>query len=81
MKFSPLYNYIRRAIRHGRNDVNKSNPVRLTTFVKKFLIRSGKSIGILSVPVVFIDVIGYPASIVGSSMEVTFPSGYIINEC
>uniref|UniRef100_A0A158Q8T4 Calpain catalytic domain-containing protein n=1 Tax=Elaeophora elaphi TaxID=1147741 RepID=A0A158Q8T4_9BILA len=40
----------------------------------EFMLRvytNGKSVGIFSVPVVFIDVIGYPASITGSSMEPT----------
>ncbi|VDK30377.1 unnamed protein product [Gongylonema pulchrum] len=40
-----------------------------TSSVKYFLIRLGTSVGILSVPIVFIDVVGYPASVVGSSME------------
>uniref|UniRef100_A0A1I7VGW9 Peptidase_S24 domain-containing protein n=1 Tax=Loa loa TaxID=7209 RepID=A0A1I7VGW9_LOALO len=71
MKFSPLH-YIRRASRNGRREVDKTEPSVLTTHVvREFLIRLGKSIGILSVPVVFIDVIGYPASITGSSMEPT----------
>uniref|UniRef100_A0AAF5Q4B2 Mitochondrial inner membrane protease subunit 2 n=1 Tax=Wuchereria bancrofti TaxID=6293 RepID=A0AAF5Q4B2_WUCBA len=72
MKLSPLHSYIRRAIRYKRIEVNKTKSFSYTTYViKEFLIRLGKSIGILSVPVVFIDVIGYPASIIGSSMEPT----------
>ncbi|VBB27742.1 unnamed protein product [Acanthocheilonema viteae] len=72
MKLSLLHNYIRRAIRHGGSKVNKTEPFSRTTYViKEFLIRLGKSIGILSVAVVFIDLIGYPASITGSSMEPT----------
>lgn len=74
MKLSVLHNYIRRAIRHGRIEVNKAEPFSLTTYlIREFLIRLGKSVGILSVAVVFIDVIGYPASVIGSSMEVTLP--------
>ncbi|KAK6102638.1 hypothetical protein QQG55_9255 [Brugia pahangi] len=76
MKFSSLHSYIRRAIQYKRTEVNKTKSFSYTTYViKEFLIRLGKSIGILSVPVVFIDVIGYPASIIGSSMEHGWPSG------
>ncbi|VIO92638.1 calpain family protein 1, isoform d, putative [Brugia malayi] len=72
MKFSSLHKYIRRAIQYKRTEVNKTKSFSYTTYViKEFLIRLGKSIGILSVPVVFIDVVGYPASIIGSSMEPT----------
>ncbi|KAL4003791.1 hypothetical protein ACH3XW_9075 [Acanthocheilonema viteae] len=63
MKLSLLHNYIRRAIRHGGSKVNKTEPFSLTTYViREFSIRLGKSIGILAVAVVFIDLIGYPAN-------------------
>ncbi|CAG9529497.1 unnamed protein product [Cercopithifilaria johnstoni] len=72
MRLSLLHNCVRRAIRHGKNEVNKTQPFSLTThLIREFLIRLGKSVGILSVAVVFVDVIGYPASITGSSMEPT----------
>ncbi|MCP9258399.1 BMA-IMMP-2 [Dirofilaria immitis] len=70
MNLTALRNYIRRATRHGQNEVNKTrSSSHLSYLIKEFLIRLGKSIGILSVPVVFIDVVGYPASVTGSSME------------
>ncbi|VDK76565.1 unnamed protein product [Litomosoides sigmodontis] len=72
MRLSVLHNYIRRATQHGKNEVNKAE-FSLTTshLIREFLIRLGKSVGVLSVAVVFIDVIGYPASVTGSSMEPT----------
>lgn len=73
MKLTALHNYIRRATRHGKSEINKTEPSSLLIHViKEFLFRLGKSIGILSVPIVFIDVVGYPACVTGSSMEVIF---------
>uniref|UniRef100_A0A915Q477 Calpain catalytic domain-containing protein n=1 Tax=Setaria digitata TaxID=48799 RepID=A0A915Q477_9BILA len=70
MKLTSTCKYVRRAIQRGKSEGCSSEP-RSTRIIMDFLIRLGKSIGIISVPVVFVDVIGYPASITGSSMEPT----------
>ena len=40
--------------------------------IKKILRNLGATIGITCIPITVFDAVGYPASIVGSSMEVVF---------
>ncbi|KHN71309.1 hypothetical protein Tcan_02372 [Toxocara canis] len=42
--------------------------------IYRLLARIGASVGIFCTPIVFFDTIGYPASVVGTSMEVCVAS-------
>lgn len=69
MRLTAIQTCIRRG--SGRASKQFTQSQTSTSSVKYFLVRLGTSVGILSVPIVFIDAVGYPASIVGSSMEPT----------
>lgn len=71
MKLYAVLTSIQHGFRHATKDFGASESSQFTAMIKDFLIRLGTSVGIISIPVVFVDTIGYPASVVGSSMEPT----------
>ncbi|VDM99500.1 unnamed protein product [Thelazia callipaeda] len=72
MKLAAIRCYIRRAFKNKniRTGIGYSSSFP-STFMKRLIFRLGKSVGIVCVPIVFIDVVGFPAVVVGSSMEPT----------